>query len=196
MKKQLILASHNENKVHEFRSLLQNTNFEILSLDDLNITLDVEENGATFQDNALLKAKAIHDLTGLPTIADDSGLIINALNNFPGVMSARFMADKTYSEKNKTLIAMLANHSDKSAKFVCAIALVGLDLFPQVLVGEAKGIIIEEERGSDGFGYDPIFFYPNAQKTFAEMTTLEKEAVSHRGHASEKLVNYLNEFHS
>lgn len=195
MKKTIIIASHNANKIREFRLLFKNTPYTILSLADINYHEDIIEDGATFQDNALIKAKTIYAKTNIPVIADDSGLIVNALGDFPGVQSARFMAEHTYSEKNAAINEMLLNHSDKSAKFVCAIALVGLERFPQVFMGEAKGLIINEERGSNGFGYDPIFFYPDYQKTFAELSAEEKDAVSHRGIATRNLLTYLHEHH-
>lgn len=193
MKQKLILATHNPNKVKEFRSLFSDTNFEILSLEDINFNAPIIEDGLTFQDNALIKANIVNKQTNLPVIADDSGLMINALEGFPGVNSARFMEGSPYSLKNQEIIRMLAEYSDKSAKFVAAIALVGLDPFPQVFIGEVKGQILNEERGTDGFGYDPIFFYPNMQKTFAEMTLEEKESISHRGIATALLINYLND---
>lgn len=195
MEKQIIIASHNENKIKEFKSLFKNSGWHVLSLKDLNYDADIIEDGITFQDNALIKAKTIFKHTNIPTIADDSGLAVNALHGFPGTHSARFMQNEPYSLKNKKIIEMLADYSDKSAKFICAIALVGLDRFPQVFVGEVKGIIVPPVEGEHGFGYDPIFYYANAQKTFAEMSIEEKDAVSHRGIATERLLAYLQEFH-
>lgn len=195
MKKQIIIASHNENKIKEFRSLFAASGFTVLSLKDINYTEDIKEDGATFQDNALVKAKAIYNHTNIPTIADDSGLIVNVLGDFPGTQSARFMEGSPYSEKNKRINEMIATFSDKTAKFVCAIALVGLDQFPQVFLGEVKGRIVPAAEGEHGFGYDPIFYYPNANKTFSEMTMEEKDAVSHRGIATKRLLDYLEEFH-
>ncbi|MFA5486103.1 MAG: RdgB/HAM1 family non-canonical purine NTP pyrophosphatase [Bacilli bacterium] len=193
MKKKLVIATHNENKVKEFKEIFKDTNYEILSLHDINFHDAIIEDGSTFQDNALIKALAVHHITKLPVIADDSGLSISALEGFPGVNSARFMEEFTYTEKNLKIIEMLKDHSDKSAKFIAAIALVGLTNFPQVFVGEVKGLIINEERGTNGFGYDPIFFYPDYQKTFAELTISEKKSISHRGVASELLLKFLNE---
>ncbi len=193
MKKKLVIATHNENKVKEFKEIFKDTNYEIVSLHDINFHDEIIEDGTTFQDNALIKALAVHHITKLPVIADDSGLSISALDGFPGVNSARFMQDSTYTEKNLKIIEMLKDHSDKSAKFVAAIALVGLTSFPQVFVGEVKGLIINEERGTNGFGYDPIFFYPDFQKTFGELTIGEKKSISHRGVASELLLKFLNE---
>ena len=193
MKKKLIIATHNPNKVKEYRSLFSSTEYEIISLSDLNFHDDIIENGETFADNAIIKATTIHERFNLPVIADDSGLRITALDGFPGVQSARFMDGEPYTVKNQAIIEKLIDHSDRSAKFVAAIALVGVDLFPQVFIGEVKGTILTEQRGNDGFGYDPIFFYPDFQKTFSELTMTEKEKISHRGKATDLLLNYLKD---
>lgn len=191
MKRQIVLATHNPNKLREFQHLFQDTPFEILSLKDIDFNEEIIEDGETFQDNALIKARIVAQFAGLPVIADDSGLSINALNGFPGVESARFMEGSSYQEKNRAIIKMLSDYSDKSAKFVAALALVGFEKLPQVFVGEVKGIIIEESRGESGFGYDPIFFYPAFGKTFAELSLEEKEKISHRGRASALLLECL-----
>lgn len=189
-----IFASHNENKIKEFRELFKSRNIEIVSLFDLDDHDEIIETGTTFQENAVVKAKVIYEKYKIPTLADDSGLSVAALDGFPGVNSARFMAGSTPTEKNLALIEKLEPFSDKRAKFVAAIALVGLDEYPQVFTGETKGIIIDEERGKDGFGYDPIFFVPNLMKTFAELPAEEKNAISHRGRATEKLLEYIDNY--
>ncbi len=194
MKKQIIIATHNENKLREFRQIFSDTDYKVLGLADVGYHEDINEDGETFQDNALIKATIVHKAINLPVIADDSGLSISALDGFPGVDSARFMQDSPYSEKNMAIVEMLKDHSDKSAKFVAAIALVGFEPFPQVFVGEVKGTIINEERGTNGFGYDPIFFHPNSQKTFGELTIEQKQSISHRGRASELLIEYLKSY--
>ncbi|OQC10844.1 MAG: Non-canonical purine NTP pyrophosphatase [Tenericutes bacterium ADurb.Bin087] len=191
MKKQIVIATHNTNKLKEFKSLFEGTPYEVLGLADIKFNGEIKEDGETFADNAVIKAQTIHKFTNLPVIADDSGLCLNALDGFPGVNSARFMEGLPYSEKNAAIIKMLEGYSDKSAKFVCAIALVGLEKFPQVFIGEVKGMIINEERGKEGFGYDPIFFHPNSQKTFGEMSIKEKDDISHRGRATSLLFEYL-----
>lgn len=189
-----IFASHNENKIKEFRELFKSRNIEIVSLFDLEDFEEIIETGTTFQENAVVKAKIIYEKYKIPTLADDSGLSVMALNGFPGVHSARFMAGSTPTEKNLALIEKLAPFSDKRAKFIAAIALVGLDEYPQVFTGETKGIIINEERGKDGFGYDPIFYVPHLMKTFAELPAEEKNAISHRGRATEKLLDYIDHY--
>ena len=191
MKKKLIIATHNPNKVKEFKNLFANTDYEIISLEEINYHDEIIEDGETFQDNALIKAQTIFQFTGIPVIADDSGLMVTALEGFPGVQSARFMEGSSYTEKNDAIIKMLEGHSDRSAKFVAAIALVGMDIFPQMFVGEAKGSITTEQRGNDGFGYDPIFLYNDLQKTFAELTIDQKAPISHRGQATKLLLEFL-----
>jgi XTP/dITP diphosphohydrolase len=192
MKKKLVLASENENKVKEFKDLFKDTNYEIVSLKELGLPLDVEETGKTFEENAIIKASYIHNLTSLPVIADDSGLCIRALGGFPGVRSHRFMLESSYEEKCKAIIKKLEQYSDKGARFKCAIALVGVNDFPDVFTGEVKGQIINEMRGENGFGYDPIFLVKELDKTYAELTEDEKNKISHRAIAMRKLLDFLN----
>lgn len=189
-----ILATHNNNKIKEFKELFANRDIEIISLTDLDYFDDIPETGDTFQENAVQKARTIYDLFKIPTIADDSGLSVFALDGFPGVQSARFMEGKPPTVKNLSLIEKLEPYSDKRAKFVAAIAVVGIDEYPLVFTGESHGLIINEERGNDGFGYDPIFYVPNLLKTFAELSSEEKNAISHRGLATSKLLQYIDDY--
>lgn len=191
MKKKIVVATNNLNKLYEYRLLLKNTGYELLSLKDIGFLGDLEESGETFSENAVQKALAIAGKTPYPVIADDSGLSVNALNGFPGVYSRRFMENEPYEAKNKEIIRRLEEFSDKSAKFVAAIALVNYEKFPQVFVGEVKGNITNEAKGTNGFGYDPIFYVPKLDKTLAEATDDEKNSISHRAMAFESLLNYL-----
>ncbi len=195
MIKQIVVATNNLNKLYEYRMLFKDTNIEILSLNDIGYLGDIEENGTTFQENAIQKAQAVAQKTTLPIIADDSGLVINALDGFPGIYSRRFMENSTYEIKNKELIRRLEAYSDKSAKFVAAIALVNYEKFPQVFIGEIKGVIINELKGENGFGYDPIFYVPKLNKTLAEASDNEKNLISHRAKALEGLINFLRSTH-
>ncbi|HKL84156.1 MAG TPA: RdgB/HAM1 family non-canonical purine NTP pyrophosphatase [Bacilli bacterium] len=192
MKRKIVIATNNLNKLYEYRLLLKDSDFDLVTLKDIGFLGDIDESGETFSENAVQKALAVAKLTDLPIIADDSGLAVTALNGFPGIYSRRFMADSSYELKNKEIIHQLETHSDKSAKFVAAIALVNYEKFPQVFVGEVKGIIVEEPKGENGFGYDPIFFVTKLNKTLAEASDEEKNQISHRAIALEGLLNYLN----
>lgn len=190
--KKIVVATNNLNKLYEYRLLLKDTGYEVMSLKDIGFMGDIEETGSTFSENAVEKALAVAKFTKYPVIADDSGLCVNALDGFPGIYSRRFMEDQPYTIKNQEIINRLKEYSDKTAKFVASIALVNYERFPQVFVGEVKGIIIDESRGENGFGYDPIFYVPSLDKTLAEATEEEKNSVSHRANALQGLLNYLS----
>lgn len=190
--KKIVVATNNLNKLYEYRLLLKDTGYEVMSLKDIGFMGDIEETGSTFSENAVEKALAVAKFTRYPVIADDSGLCVNALDGFPGIYSRRFMEDQPYTVKNQEIINRLKEYSDKTAKFVASIALVNYERFPQVFVGEVKGIIIDESRGDNGFGYDPIFYVPSLDKTLAEATEEEKNSVSHRANALQGLLNYLS----
>lgn len=192
MTKKIVVATNNLNKLYEYRLLFKNTGYELVSLKDIGYLGDIEESGETFSENALQKAEAVAKHTSLPVIADDSGLAITALDGFPGIYSRRFMEKSSYELKNQEIIRRLEEFSDKTAKFVAAIALVNYEKFPQVFVGEVKGVITSEPKGQNGFGYDPIFFVPKLNKTLAEASDEEKNTISHRAKALEGLLNYLN----
>ncbi len=187
--RRLVIATTNPHKVEEFRQLLAEVPFTLVSLTDLGMTQDVEETGATFAENAVIKAVAYADLTGLPTLADDSGLEIDALDGGPGVYSARWMgADVPYSTRNRLLAERLAAlpEAERGARYVCAIA-VALPA-PRGLVGVVEGVfegrIATEPAGEGGFGYDPIFFVPEEGRTVGQMTAEEKHRISHRAKAA------------
>lgn len=190
--KKIVVATNNLNKLYEYRLLLKDTGFEILSLKDIGFQGDIEETGETFGENAVEKALAVAKFTKYPVIADDSGLAVNALDGFPGIYSRRFMENQPYTVKNQEIINRLKAYSDKTAKFVAAIALVNYEKFPHVFVGEVKGMIIDEARGTNGFGYDPIFYVPKLDKTLAEASDEEKNAVSHRANALRSLLEFIS----
>ena len=181
----LIFASNNENKLREYRSMLEPLGVTIVSQKEHGLTLDVEETGKTFEDNAFLKASAVLKATGMAAFADDSGLMVDALNGAPGVYSHRFGNQPDDAGRCQYLLEQMENVPDglRTAKFVTAIVC----LFPnrqKIFVhGECYGSIIREMRGEMGFGYDPVFYTPVFQKTFAELTTDEKNSISHRGKA-------------
>ncbi|MDO5382214.1 MAG: XTP/dITP diphosphatase [Eubacteriales bacterium] len=182
--KKIILASNNKDKIKEVKEILKG--YEVISLKEAGIDADVEENGITFEENALIKARAIAKLTGELTMADDSGLEIDALNKEPGIHSARYMGhDTSYDIKNRALLDRLkgVEGNDRSGRFVCAIAVVFPDGREMVKRGTMEGLIAKEIKGNNGFGYDPIVYLPEYGMTSAELSPEEKNKISHRGKA-------------
>lgn len=192
--KDIMLATSNAHKVEEFQTMLEPLGYKVLSLLDLDEEIDIVEDGTTFEENALIKAKAIHDLFHIAVIADDSGLAVNAMNGEPGIYSARFMGkDTSYDVKNQYIIDTVRDVEDKGCQFVCAIAYVKEDGSSVVFRGEVEGIVADHMEGAKGFGYDPIFYYPPYGTTLANVSEEQKNAVSHRGRALQKLINYMEE---
>ena len=184
--KRMIFATGNENKMKEIREILGALPLEILSMKEAGVSADIVEDGKTFEENALIKARAICKLAGEMVLADDSGLEIDYLNKEPGIYSARYMGEDTsYHIKNKSLIDRLEGVPDekRTARFVCAIAAVFPDGKELVVRGTVEGIIGYEEKGENGFGYDPIFYLPERGCTTAELPPAEKNSISHRGNA-------------
>lgn len=179
----IIAATKNKNKLREFGEILKG--FEIISQEEAGVDIDVEETGTTFEENSYLKAKAIYDITGITTIADDSGLCVDALNGEPGVYSARY-GGEGYDDKGRVQL-LLKNMKDvpeeeRTARFVCVITLVG-DEGVLTARGECEGRIDYSPKGENGFGYDPVFYVDRFEKTLAEVTPEEKNSISHRGKA-------------
>lgn len=192
--RKLIFATGNAGKMKEIRMIMEGTGFEVLSMKEAGVFLDIEENGETYEENALIKARAVAVATGELVLADDSGLEIDYLGKEPGVQSARYMGEDTpYSIKNASLIQRLEGVPDekRTARFVCAIAAVFPDGRELTTRATIEGFIGYEERGSNGFGYDPIFYVPEFDKTTAELTEEEKNRVSHRGKALELMKEEL-----
>ena len=188
--KELILASNNAHKVEEIKSILDD--YKILTLKDIGYYEDIIEDGTTFEENALIKARTIAKYSGKAAIADDSGLSVALLDGRPGVYSARYSEEKT-DEKNIEKVLEELNGEKSKAKFVSVIALVRPDGSEITFRGECHGEIIFEKRGSNGFGYDPIFYVPSLEKTFAELNTEQKNSISHRKESLEKFSKYLKE---
>jgi XTP/dITP diphosphohydrolase len=176
----LLAATTNKNKLQEFSRILSPLGVELISPAELGIELDVEENGVTFAENARIKAEAFYKRTGLPTVADDSGLCVDALDGRPGVHSARYLGGAPQAEKNAALLKEMECVKNRAAQFVCAICCV---LGDQILTAEGvcEGEIALVPSGEAGFGYDPVFVYEG--RSFAEISAEEKDAVSHRGKA-------------
>jgi XTP/dITP diphosphohydrolase len=189
LRPKLVLATNNTGKVKEFRNLFQNIPFEIVTPKELGIDMDVEENGTTYAENARLKACALAAVSGLLSLADDSGLEVDALNGEPGVMSARY-AGKSASDAERVnyLLSKLKNipKGERTARFRCVIAIASPGGQVEFCEGECNGIIAIEPCGKNGFGYDPIFCFPKYGKTMAELPIEIKNRISHRGRAAQK----------
>ena len=195
---ELILASRNKKKIREVEAILAThfPNVRILSLDDVGYVGDIEENGTTYEENSLIKARTAVEAGNhrYAAIADDSGLSVDALDGAPGVYSARYAGGHGDDAANNALLLKNLSHlpeSERTARFVCCIALVYPDGREMTVRGETEGIIINEARGNGGFGYDPYFYYPPFGKTFSELSAEEKNAISHRGKAIAKLAEIL-----
>ena len=192
----IIFATGNEGKMKEVRMILEDLGLPVLSLKDAGITADVEENGTTFEENAQIKAKAIMEMTGALVLADDSGLEVDALDKEPGIYSARYMGhDTSYHNKNQNIIDRLEGKvgEERSARFVCAIAAAFPDGRVLITRGTMEGQIGYEEKGENGFGYDPIFYLPEYQCYSAELSLEEKNKLSHRGKALRLMKERLHE---
>ncbi|MBE5859411.1 MAG: XTP/dITP diphosphatase [Butyrivibrio sp.] len=192
----IVFATGNKDKMREIKQILGNLPVEIISMKEAGIDIDIEENGTTFEENALIKAKAVADRCDAIVLADDSGLEIDCLGKEPGVYSARYLGRETpYPEKNAIILDRIKDVEDKdrSARFVCAIAAVLPDGRDLVVRGTMEGMIGHEIAGENGFGYDPIFFLPEYGKTSAQLSPDEKNAVSHRGKALRMMADRLSE---
>src|SRR5215216_1733268 len=190
----ILVATTNPGKIIELEQILGNHGIEIIGLGSLAVPEDIET-GSTFAENALLKARYFHHRSGLPTVADDSGLEVEALRGAPGIYSARYAGPgATDGERTAKLLDELKNvpTESRAARFVCAAA-VAWDEGEQVFEDEARGFVLSEPRGAGGFGYDPVFYYPPLDKTFAELTREEKTEVSHRARAFHRLARWLKD---
>jgi XTP/dITP diphosphohydrolase len=179
----LVLATHNQGKVAELRRILDGLDVELVDAGEIALP-DVEETGETFADNALAKARAARDATGLPCVADDSGLVVDALGGAPGVRSARYAGRHGDDAANLALVLQrMAGQADRRARFVCVAALAAPDGREWTAEGTLEGVLEDEPRGDGGFGYDPILVPIGERRTVAELAPAEKDAISHRGKA-------------
>lgn len=193
----IIIASNNNGKIIEVKQMLKDKDIELLSMKEAGVNIDIDENGTTFEENALIKAREVMKLTGEITIADDSGLEVDYLDKQPGIYSARFMGhDTSYDIKNKAIIDKLdgVEGDKRSARFVCAMAAVFPDGTELVERGTMEGRIAYEIKGDNGFGYDPIMYIPEYDKTSAQLSPEEKNNISHRGKALKKLCDNLKKY--
>ena len=188
-----VIATGNENKVKEFYRMLSPLGYDVKSIKDLNIEIEAEETGTTFEENSLIKARDIASKLGkeFVVIADDSGLEIKALGGFPGIYSSRFMEGRPYNEKCLEIIKRLEGKEDRTANFTSAIALINYVEEDKVFIGKTFGKIDTKIEGENGFGYDPIFVSDDLGKSFGLCTLDEKNTVSHRGRALKALLDFI-----
>ena len=196
MEQKIVFATGNEGKMREVRLILQDLGFPVLSMKEAGVSLDIEENGTTFAENAMIKARAGWEKTGGIVLADDSGLVVDYLGGEPGVYSARYLGEDTsYEIKNQAIIDRLADakEEERTARFVSTIAAVLPDGSELVTEGTVEGLIAHEPAGNGGFGYDPIFYLPEYGVTSAEIPIEKKNEISHRGKALEAMKIKLRE---
>ena len=194
MMKELVLASGNKGKLAEFQRLLEGLDVQIHSMKEYPEIGEIVEDGSTFAENALIKARAVCKATGKPAMADDSGLAVDALNGAPGIYSARFAGEqRSDADNNAKVLQLLEDVEDgkRTARFFCVIAIVLPDGREYTVEGTCEGTILRALRGEGGFGYDPLFYVESLDKTFAELTMEEKNRISHRGHANRKAVEII-----
>lgn len=189
----LVVASTNQGKINEIRRMLDDIGIEVVSMDEVIDHIEIEETGTTFKENAMIKAETVMNMIHLPTLADDSGLEVDAMNKEPGIYSARFLGyDTSYDIKNQYILDYVKG-KDRTCRFVCAMALA-LPGQETITIEETfEGMVSEKMCGENGFGYDPIFYYPPLKKTSAEMSMDEKNQYSHRAKALKKLYKILKE---
>lgn len=192
----ILIATKNAGKAREYRKLFETKGIEVITLKDLNEQVEIIENGKTFSENALIKAQTLTDKLNIPVLADDSGLVVDALNGAPGIYSARYAGDHDDEANNKKLLEELKKVPDekRTAHFHCSIVATAPDKTPLEANGDVYGLIAHEKHGEDGFGYDPLFYYPEFGKTFGEIGMEEKNKVSHRAKATENLLEKFDEW--
>ena len=193
----LLLATSNPHKLEEFRAIFADLPLRLYSLNDIQLDIEVEETGITFAENAELKAHAYAQASGMLTLADDSGLEIDALGGAPGVQSARYLGRETsYEERFRSILQQLKGlpMEQRTARFRCAIALAEPSCYARFVEGVIEGVIADSPRGKNGFGYDPIFYLPELGKTFAELAPEHKNRISHRARAAQAARELLEEW--
>lgn len=190
----IVAATTNKGKIREFQEILGGLGFQVVSMHDEGIDVEIEETGSTFEENALIKARAVSLLCDCAVIADDSGLCVDAMDGAPGIYSARFAGEEaTDYDRNVRLLKTLEGEENRKAQYVASIAYISADGEEITTEGITAGEILTEEHGTGGFGYDPLFWSSEIKKCFGEATPEEKNAVSHRGRALQKLCDILKE---
>jgi XTP/dITP diphosphohydrolase len=187
----LVFATNNQHKIDEAQAIVQGK-LQLISLKEAGVEIEVDETEKTFRGNAFLKAQAVWEITGLPCVADDSGLCVNALGGEPGVFSSRYAGEAgNHAKNNEKLLSELLGKADRSAYFTTVLCIVGMENTPIYIEGRVNGVILTQMQGKDGFGYDPLFCPEGENRSFAEMLASEKNAMSHRGRAFQSLMDYL-----
>ena len=192
--KEIVVASTNKGKIREFKEMLEPMGYTVKSLADFPDMPEIEENGTTFEENAVIKAQSVTDRYGIEAISDDSGLSIDAFGGEPGIHSARYLGhDTSYDYKNRVILVRMEKESNRNCHYTCAIAVTRPNEEPVVFCDIVECEIAKEPKGENGFGYDPIVYYAPLQKTMAEMTKDEKNAISHRGKAIRRFEAWMDE---
>ncbi|GEK33385.1 XTP/dITP diphosphatase [Kurthia sibirica] len=193
--KKVVIATKNRGKVKDFETIFGPMGYEVVTMFDVAPDMEIEETGTTFEENAIIKAETLAKALNLLVIADDSGLMIDALNGEPGVYSARYAGDHDDEANIVKVLKNLENipPEERTARFCCCLAITGPDFPTTTVFGTCEGLILEEKRGENGFGYDPIFYVPSQEKTMAELTPAQKGAISHRGNALKLLQEKIGE---
>ena len=192
--KEIVVASTNKGKIREFKEMLEPMGYTVKSLADFPDMPEIEENGTTFEENAVIKAQSVTDRYGIEAISDDSGLSIDAFGGEPGIHSARYLGhDTSYDYKNRVILERMEQESNRNCHYTCAIAVTRPNEEPVVFCDIVECEIAKESKGENGFGYDPIVYYAPLQKTMAEMTKDEKNAISHRGKAIRRFEAWMDE---
>ncbi len=192
--KEIVVASTNKGKIREFKEMLEPMGYTVKSLADFPDMPEIEENGTTFEENAVIKAQSVTDRYGIEAISDDSGLSIDAFGGEPGIHSARYLGhDTSYDYKNRVILERMEKESNRNCHYTCAIAVTRPNEEPVVFCDIVDCEIAKEPKGENGFGYDPIVYYAPLQKTMAEMTKDEKNAISHRGKAIRRFEEWMDE---
>jgi len=191
--KQVVIATKNKGKVKDFEALFAPLGYEVVTMFEVAPDLEIEETGTTFEENAVLKAETLAKQLNTIVIADDSGLAVDALNGEPGVYSARYAGDHDDEANIVKVLEKLQGVpiENRTARFCCALAIAGPMMKTTTFFGTCEGVILEEKRGTNGFGYDPIFFVPSLNRAMAELTPEEKGSISHRGNAIRQLADQL-----
>jgi len=189
---ELVLATRNRDKIKEIKEFFKDLNLKIFSIEDFKDIPEIKENGNSFVENSLKKARTVRDYTNRLSLSDDSGLVVFALNGRPGIHSSRYAGEKaTYEDNINKLLKEMSDITDRKAKFVCVVSIVTPEGEEHILTGEIEGEILKEKRGESGFGYDPVFFVREYNMTFAEMSMELKNKISHRAIALSKAREFL-----